>query len=55
MWTLLNYESPEPLILSVGEEEEISIAQGVEAIVKAMDFQGEVQWDKTKVVYRFRT
>ena len=40
------------------EEEEISIAQGVEAIVKAMDFQGDVQWDKTKVFctfYTFRT
>jgi hypothetical protein len=30
-------------LVSVGEEDEVSIAQAANAVVKAMNFQGEVQ------------
>jgi GDP-L-fucose synthase len=42
LWTLREYNDPSPIILSVGEEQEVSIKDVVEAIVKGMDFQGEV-------------
>lgn len=48
VWSLLNYQSSEPIILSVGEEDEVSISQVVEAIVKAMDFTGPVEYDLSK-------
>lgn len=59
LWVLREYDSIEPIILSgkskismihrryiirlVGEEDEVSIKQAAEAVVKAMDFQGEVK------------
>ncbi len=48
MWTVRNYEETEPIILSVGEEDEISISDAVEYIVKATGFSGEVVYDSTK-------
>lgn len=48
VWTLQNYESTEPIILSVDEAAELSIKQVAESIVKAMDFQGEVVYDTSK-------
>eukprot|EP00475_Leptophrys_vorax_P010615 TRINITY_DN171_c0_g1_i5.p2 TRINITY_DN171_c0_g1~~TRINITY_DN171_c0_g1_i5.p2 ORF type:complete len:174 (+),score=61.26 TRINITY_DN171_c0_g1_i5:579-1100(+) len=48
LWTLNEYDDPSPIILSVGEEQEVSIKDVVEAIVKAMEFTGEVIWDSTK-------
>merc|ERR1711920_515448 len=42
VWTLRNYDSVEPIILSVDEEAEVSIKTVAEAIAKAMDFQGKV-------------
>ncbi|VDL71151.1 unnamed protein product [Nippostrongylus brasiliensis] len=38
----------DPIILSVSEEDEVTIADAVKAIVKAFDFQGEVKFDTTK-------
>lgn len=38
----------EPIILSVGEEDEVSIQEAAEAVVEAMDFHGEVTFDTTK-------
>ncbi|CAF2970482.1 unnamed protein product [Rotaria sp. Silwood2] len=32
----------------VGEEDEVSIKEAAEAVVKGMDFQGEVKYDTTK-------
>jgi GDP-L-fucose synthase len=40
---LREYEDIDPIILSTGEDEEVSIKQVADAIVKAMDFQGEYQ------------
>lgn len=40
---LREYEEIDPVILSTGEEEEVSIKQVADAIVKAMDFQGDYQ------------
>lgn len=48
IWVLRNYHSVEPIVLSVGEEEEVSIKQVVEAVVKAMDFKGKVTFDTSK-------
>jgi len=48
VWCLYNYNQPEPLILSVGEEDEISIADVARLIVEAMNFKGNLVFDKTK-------
>jgi len=48
LWVLRNYESPEPIILSVGEEDEVSIKDVVEKIVKAFNFTGNVVYDTSK-------
>ena len=36
------YNETSPIILSVGEEDEVSIKEAVEMIVEAMDFKGEL-------------
>ena len=41
IWQLRNYDDVEPLILSVGEDEEVSIKDVADAVVKAMGFKGE--------------
>lgn len=41
MWVLCNYHSTEPIILSVGEEDEVSIADVARYIADAMDFRGK--------------
>ena len=42
------YEETEPIILSVGEEDEISIKEAAELVAKGFDFDGgfEVCWYK---------
>jgi len=42
------YESPEPIILSVDEQDEKSIGEVAKLIAKYMDFPGEVTFDTTK-------
>uniref|UniRef100_A0A8D1DBD0 GDP-L-fucose synthase n=1 Tax=Sus scrofa TaxID=9823 RepID=A0A8D1DBD0_PIG len=42
LWVLREYDQVEPIILSVGEEDEVSIREAAEAVVEAMDFHGEV-------------
>lgn len=42
IWVLREYNEPSPIILSVGEEEEVSIKEAVEMIVEAMDFKGQL-------------
>uniref|UniRef100_A0A8B9CZD3 GDP-L-fucose synthase n=1 Tax=Anser brachyrhynchus TaxID=132585 RepID=A0A8B9CZD3_9AVES len=42
LWVLREYEEVEPIILSVGEEDEVSIKEAADAIVEAMDFRGEL-------------
>ncbi|PVF96922.1 epimerase-domain-containing protein [Serendipita vermifera] len=54
IWMLRNYDDVEPLILSVGEDEEVSIKQVGDAIVKAVGFQGEYTFDTSKSDGQFR-
>ncbi|KAM9999622.1 hypothetical protein ACTFIZ_008097 [Dictyostelium cf. discoideum] len=48
VWTLNNYEEMSPLILSVGEEDEISIADVARLITEAMEFKGKLIFDTSK-------
>ena len=48
VWVLRNYNQPEPIILSVDEKDEVTIKDVVDTIVKAMDYQGTIEWDTTK-------
>ncbi|GAA6012770.1 hypothetical protein JCM10207_005354 [Rhodosporidiobolus poonsookiae] len=48
IWQLKEYPEIDPIILSVGEKDEITIKQVAEAIVKAVGFEGEVTWDRSK-------
>lgn len=48
LWTLMEYSEIEPIILSVGEEDEVSIGNVVDSIVKSMGFEGQVIYDSTK-------
>ncbi|KAG8515388.1 GDP-L-fucose synthase, partial [Galemys pyrenaicus] len=54
IWVLREYDEVEPIILSVGEEDEVSIREAAEAVVEAMDFQGEVTFDTTKSDGQFK-
>jgi len=54
IWQLWNYDSVEPLILSVDEADEVPISEVVNAIAKAMDFQGEIKFDTTKADGQFK-
>ena len=42
------YHSPEPIILSVGEENEVSIADVAKNVANTMDFKGNIVFDATK-------
>jgi len=48
VWVLRNYESIEPIILSVDEEAEVSIKEVAEMVAEAMGFEGNVVCDTTK-------
>jgi GDP-L-fucose synthase len=48
VWVLRNYESVDPIILSVDEASEVSIAQLAESIAKAFEFRGQIKFDATK-------
>ncbi|KAF8639222.1 hypothetical protein AX17_001707 [Amanita inopinata Kibby_2008] len=54
IWMLREYDDVEPVILSVGEEEEVSIKQVADAIVKAIGFEGSYTFDTTKADGQFR-
>ncbi|XP_061705119.1 GDP-L-fucose synthase [Cydia pomonella] len=45
LWVLRNYDSVEPIILSVDEEDEVPISAVAEAIKKAHGFQGTLVYD----------
>ncbi|XP_008327925.1 GDP-L-fucose synthase-like [Cynoglossus semilaevis] len=47
IWVLREYEEVDPIITSVGAEDEISIKEAVEMITKALDFTGEIHYDNT--------
>ncbi|KAH8917051.1 GDP-L-fucose synthase [Atractiella rhizophila] len=48
IWQLWEYPEIDPIILSVGEKDEVTIKEVSDAIVKAMDFKGEYKSDPTK-------
>ncbi|PPQ95374.1 hypothetical protein CVT26_008219 [Gymnopilus dilepis] len=54
IWMLREYDDVEPVILSVGEEEEVSIKEVADAIVKAVGFQGDYSFDTTRADGQFR-
>uniref|UniRef100_A0A671VPZ7 GDP-L-fucose synthase n=1 Tax=Sparus aurata TaxID=8175 RepID=A0A671VPZ7_SPAAU len=47
VWVLREYEEIAPIILSVNEEDEVSIKEAVEMIADALDFKGKIQFDTT--------
>ena len=51
LWTLLNYNEVEPIILSVGEEEEISIGEAAQlvadAFTKETSIKIQLEYDQT--------
>lgn len=44
IWVLREYNSVEPIILSVDESQEITISQVVDSIVKAFDYKGLIRY-----------
>uniref|UniRef100_A0A3Q4APM4 GDP-L-fucose synthase n=1 Tax=Mola mola TaxID=94237 RepID=A0A3Q4APM4_MOLML len=42
IWALRKYKEIDPIIMSVGEEDEVSIKEAVEMIVAALDFKGTI-------------
>ncbi|KAM9832240.1 GDP-L-fucose synthase-like [Neosynchiropus ocellatus] len=54
LWVLRDYPEVEPIILSVGEEDEVSIREAAEAVVEALDFRGPVLFDGSKADGQFK-
>ncbi|KAK1216643.1 hypothetical protein PQX77_020763 [Marasmius sp. AFHP31] len=54
IWMLREYDDVEPIILSVGEDEEVSIQQVADAIVKAIGFEGNYTFDTSRADGQFR-
>ncbi|XP_063060124.1 GDP-L-fucose synthase-like [Engraulis encrasicolus] len=54
LWVLRNYEEVDPIILSVGEEDELSIKEAAEGVVEAIQFKGEVIFDTSKADGQFK-
>mmetsp|Transcript_18355 Transcript_18355/g.52507 ORF Transcript_18355/g.52507 Transcript_18355/m.52507 type:complete len:318 (-) Transcript_18355:94-1047(-) len=54
VWVLRNYDSIEPIILSVDEAAEVSIKDVAEMIAEAMEFKGKVVFDTTKADGQFK-
>ncbi|XP_053390490.1 GDP-L-fucose synthase-like, partial [Mercenaria mercenaria] len=54
IWALREYNEVEPIILSVGEKDEISIKEASCYIIKHMQFNGKVIYDTSKSDGQFR-
>ncbi|KAH9962135.1 hypothetical protein BC827DRAFT_1199182 [Russula dissimulans] len=54
IWQLREYDEIDPVILSVGEDEEVSIKQVADAIVAAVGFEGEYKFDPSRADGQFR-
>jgi GDP-L-fucose synthase len=48
VWVLRNYNSSEPIILSVDESNEVSIKDVVHLVCEISGFRGEIQWDTSQ-------
>ncbi|KAJ1455270.1 hypothetical protein M885DRAFT_520590 [Pelagophyceae sp. CCMP2097] len=54
VWVLNDYDSPEPIILSVDESDEVSIKNVALMVSKAMGFKGNVVFDTSKADGQFK-
>jgi len=54
VWVLRDYPEIDPIILSVGEEDEVPIIAVAEMIKKAMGFEGQLICDTTKADGQFK-
>ncbi|KAM6938146.1 GDP-L-fucose synthase-like isoform 1-T2 [Lycodopsis pacificus] len=54
VWVLREYPEVDPIILSVGEEDEVSIKEAAEAVVQALDFKGGLVFDTSKADGQFK-
>jgi len=54
IWQLREYDDVEPLILSVGEDEEVTIKEVADAIVKAVGFEGSYTFDTSRADGQYR-
>jgi len=54
LWVMRQYEETEPIILSVAEEDEISIKEAAECVAKAYDFKGEWIFDTSRSDGQFK-
>jgi len=54
VWVMRHYEEVDPIILSVGEEDEVSIKEAADTIVESMNFKGEVIYDSYKADGQFK-
>ncbi|XP_077301020.1 GDP-L-fucose synthase-like protein isoform X2 [Arctopsyche grandis] len=48
LWVLREYHSVEPIVLSVDEVDEVSIAEAAEVIKKSINFKGDLSYDTSK-------
>ncbi|GFO12651.1 GDP-l-fucose synthase [Plakobranchus ocellatus] len=54
LWVMREYTEVSPIILSVGEEDEISIKEAADLVVEAVGFKGEVIQDTSKSDGQFK-
>ncbi|XP_023655869.1 GDP-L-fucose synthase isoform X1 [Paramormyrops kingsleyae] len=54
VWVLREYNEIDPIILSVGEEEEVSIKEVADSVVEALGFKGQVVFDTSKADGQFK-
>lgn len=54
IWVLREYTEIAPIILSVGEEDEVSIEEAAKSVLKAMNFKGKVVFDTSKSDGQFK-
>ncbi|EFC38078.1 predicted protein [Naegleria gruberi] len=54
LWTMLNYQSQEPIMLCVSEEDEKSIGQVAQSIKDAFNFSGNMIFDTSKADGQFK-
>ncbi|GAA97306.1 hypothetical protein E5Q_03983 [Mixia osmundae IAM 14324] len=54
VWVLREYDSIDPIILSVGEAEEVSIKEVADSIVEAVDFKGDYSFDTSRADGQFK-
>ncbi|XP_069572928.1 GDP-L-fucose synthase-like [Brachyistius frenatus] len=54
LWVLREYPEVEPIVLSVGEEDEVSIGEAADAVVEALGFNGAVEYDISKADGQFK-